>query len=100
MSTYRSDYTDEQIDGCFHKFYDSLNTVEVLASHGATVIMTKGAETLYAIEHDGKWVFHPNSYGVWTISATLGQQSATESVDVNTIKIRTINLTLRGGVER
>lgn len=97
MSTYKSDYTDEQIDGCFHKFYNSLNTVEVVSSHGATVVMTKDSKTLYAIEHNGKWVFYPDSYGVWTISGTLGQQSTTTTVDVDTIKLRTINLIFGNG---
>ena len=100
MSVYQSDYTDEQIDSCFHKFYNSLNTVEVLSSHGATVIMTKGLQTLYAIEHNGKWVFYPDSYGVWTISGTLGQQSATATVNVDTIKLRTINLIFGNGNAR
>ena len=54
----------------------------VSAATGSTVTCTKGGTTLTATEVGGKWTFNLNDFGTWTVSATLGDKSATKDVDV------------------
>ena len=56
--------------------------IVVTAATGSTVTCTKGSTTLTATEVSGKWTFNLNDFGTWTVSATLGDKSATKDVDV------------------
>ena len=56
--------------------------IVVTATTGSTVTCTKGSTTLTATEVDGKWTFNLNDFGTWTLNATLGDKSATKTVDV------------------
>ncbi len=56
--------------------------IVVMAATGSTVTCTKGSTTLTAVEVGGKWTFNLNDFGIWTVSATLGDKSKTQDVDV------------------
>ena len=56
--------------------------IVVTAATGSTVTCTKGGTTLTATEVGGKWTFNLNDFGTWTVTATLGDKSATKDVDV------------------
>lgn len=56
--------------------------IVVTATTGSTVTCTKGGTTLTATEVSGKWTFNLNDFGTWTVSATLGDKSKTQDVDV------------------
>ena len=56
--------------------------IVVTAATGSTVTCTKGSTTLTAAEVDGKWTFNLNDFGTWTVTAMLGDKSATKDVDV------------------
>lgn len=56
--------------------------IVVTAATGSTVTCTKGGATLTATEVSGKWTFNLNDFGTWTVSATLGDKSKTQDVDV------------------
>jgi hypothetical protein len=95
--TYRSTYTDKEIDDCFKKFYTSENTIEVLTTTGSTVVASTTVNgetiTLSAIEHDGKWTFHPMYFGTWEVQAFLGQTaSGPVEVTVDSIALRIVNI--------
>ena len=56
--------------------------IVVTTTTGSTVTCTKGGTTLTAVEVDGKWTFNLNDFGTWTVTATLGDKTATKTVDV------------------
>lgn len=56
--------------------------IVVTAATGSTVTCTKGITTLTATEVNGKWTFNLNDFGTWTVTATLGDKTATKDVDV------------------
>ena len=56
--------------------------IVVTAATGSTVTCTKGGTTLNAVEVNGKWTFNLNDFGTWTVTATLGDKTATKDVDV------------------
>lgn len=56
--------------------------IVVTSATGSTVTCTKGGTTLTATEVSGKWTFNLNDFGTWTVSATLGDKSKTQDVDV------------------
>lgn len=88
-----SRYTSREIDNNFKKFYNSLSTVIVSTTSGATVTLSKDGEVLTAIEKNGKWTFHPTSFGVWQANAQLGQTSATPAtIDIKSIGIDMLSL--------
>ena len=75
----------------------SLNSVifariVVTAETGSDVICTDGKTTLLAIEDNGTWTFYPRTYGEWTVTATLGENSLEYVVDVDAARIYRIGL--------
>ena len=70
-----------------------LPRIVVTASTGSTVTCTKGSTTLTATEASGTWTFDLPDYGTWTVTGTLGADSASESVAVDTVKQYNISLT-------
>lgn len=87
-------YTDKSIENNIKKFYASLNTVNVSSTTGATIYMSKDGEVLYANENSGVWTFHPMEFGVWTIHGALGQQTNSTTVNIDSISIRTVSLSI------
>ena len=57
-------------------------TIVVSAPTGSTVTATLGTTVLRTTEKNGVWTFNVRSFGVWTINATLGSDSAQTAVNV------------------
>lgn len=57
-------------------------TIVVSAPTGSTVTATLGTTVLRATEKNGVWTFNVRAFGVWTIKATLGSESAQTTVNV------------------
>lgn len=56
--------------------------IVVSAPTGSTVTATLGTTVLRTTEKNGVWTFNVRSFGVWTINATLGNESAQTTVNV------------------
>jgi len=57
-------------------------TIVVSAPTGSTVTATLGTTVLRTTEKNGVWTFNVRAFGVWTINATLGSESAQTAVNV------------------
>lgn len=57
-------------------------TIVVSAPTGSTVTATLGTTVLRTTENSGVWTFNVRAFGVWTINATLGSESAQTTVNV------------------
>ena len=57
-------------------------TIVVNAPTGSSVTATLGTTVLGTTEKNGVWTFNVRAFGVWTINATLGSDSAQTSVNV------------------
>ena len=57
-------------------------TIVVSAPTGSTVTATLGTTVLRTTEKNGVWTFNVRAFGVWTINATLGSESAQTTVNV------------------
>lgn len=57
-------------------------TIVVSAPTGSTVTATLGNTVLRTTEKNGVWTFNVKAFGVWTINATLGSESAQTTVNV------------------
>ena len=57
-------------------------TIVVSATTGSTVTATLGTTVLRTTEKNGVWTFNVRAFGVWTINATLGSESAQTTVNV------------------
>lgn len=57
-------------------------TIVVSAPTGSTVTATIGTTVLRTNEKNGVWTFNVRAFGVWTINATLGSDSAQTEVNV------------------
>ena len=57
-------------------------TIIVSAPTGSTVTATLGTTVLRTTEKNGVWTFNVKAFGVWTINATLGSESAQTTVNV------------------
>lgn len=57
-------------------------TIVVSAPTGSTVTATLGTTVLGTTEKNGVWTFNVRAFGVWTINATLGSESAQTTVNV------------------
>lgn len=57
-------------------------TIIVSAPTGSTVTATLGTKVLRTTEKNGVWTFNVKAFGVWTINATLGNESAQTTVNV------------------
>ena len=57
-------------------------TIVVSATTGSTVTATLGTTVLRTTEKNGVWTFNVRAFGVWTINATLGSDSAQTTVNV------------------
>lgn len=57
-------------------------TIVVSAPTGSTVTATLGTTVLRTTENNGVWTFNVRAFGVWTINATLGSESAQTAVNV------------------
>jgi hypothetical protein len=64
----------------------------VTAPTGSTVTASRGSTTLTATESSGTWVFNLTDYGTWTVSATLGVNSASGTITVDTVKEYSLEL--------
>lgn len=58
--------------------------INVTYPAGATVTCTKGATTLTANNTSGKWLFVIPEAGTWTVTATQGSNSKSQSVSITT----------------
>lgn len=65
----------------------------VTAPTGSTVTCQKGSTTLTAEEASGTWTFNVPDYGTWVVNASLGGDSASESVNVDTVKQYALTIT-------
>lgn len=66
--------------------------IVVTAPTGSTVTCTKGSTTLTATESSGTWTFNVPEYGTWAVNASLGTESASGSVAVDTVKQYSLSL--------
>lgn len=66
--------------------------VIVTAPTGSTVTLTNGTTTLTAVESGGTWTFDIPNYGVWTVTATLGADTASGTVSIIEVKQYTMTL--------
>ena len=66
--------------------------ITVTAPEGSNVVCFKGEKELKGEEENGVLTFYPLDFGVWDITATLGEQTATGKVDVNGVKPFSISL--------
>ena len=57
-------------------------TIVVSAPTGSTVTATLGTTVLRTNEKNGVWTFNVKAFGVWTINATLGDESAQTTVNI------------------
>ena len=64
----------------------------VTAPTGSTVIATLGSKTYTAAESAGTWTFDVDEYGVYTVTATLGADTASTEVEVNVVKQYAVDL--------
>ena len=66
--------------------------VVVNVDTGSTVKCSDGTTELTAIAADDKATFNLPNYGTWTLTGTLGENSATETITVDTAKLYTVTL--------
>ena len=66
--------------------------IVVTAPTGSTVTATLGSKTYDATESSGTWTFDVDEYGVYTVTATLNSDTASEEVEVNTVKQYAVEL--------
>lgn len=66
--------------------------VVVTAPTGSTVTLTNGTTTLTATESSGTWTFDIPNYGAWTATATLGTDTASDTVSITEVKQYTMTL--------
>ena len=67
-------------------------TIVVSAPKGSTVTATLGTTVLRTTEKNGVWTFNVRAFGVWTINATLGNNSAQTTVNVTEDKTYKVSL--------
>ena len=66
--------------------------IVVTAPTGSTVTATLGSKTYTATESAGTWTFDVEEYGVYTVTATLGADTASEEVEVNVVQRYAVEL--------
>ena len=86
-------YTDASLAGVISSAGGLRPQIIVTAPTGSAVTCQKGSTTLTAAEASGTWTFIVPDYGTWTVNASLGGDSASESVNVDTVKQYTLTIT-------
>ena len=86
-------YTDASLAGVISATGGLCPQIIVTAPTGSAVTCQKGSTTLTAEEASGIWTFIVPDYGTWTVNASLGDDSASESVNVDTVKQYTLTIT-------
>ena len=69
-----------------------LPQIIVTAPTGSTVTATLDSKTYTATESSGTWTFDVDKYGVYTVTATLGADTASEEVAVDIVKQYAVEL--------
>ena len=64
----------------------------VTAPTGSTVTATLDSKTYTATESSGTWTFDVDKYGVYTVTATLGADTASKEVEINVVKQYAVEL--------
>lgn len=59
---------------------------------GSTVTVTDGVTVLTPIEESGTWITEVPNFGSWVVSSTNAQGTATNTVNVDTVKIYNVNV--------
>lgn len=72
--------------------YNLKSVIIATAPTKSTVICTNGSVTKTAIEKSGTWTFSGIDDGVWTVKATLGAESTSETVNVNQLDVYRVSL--------
>lgn len=67
-------------------------SVVITAPTGSTITMTNGSDTRSATEDSGTWTFVRLSLGEWTINASLGSETKTQTIVIDEVKQYTVNL--------
>lgn len=65
--------------------YNLKSVIIAAAPTGSTVICRKGAETKTVEEKGGTWTFAEVDVGTWTVTATLGSNTASKSVTLTVL---------------
>ena len=60
--------------------------IVVTAPTGSTVTATLGSKVYTATESAGTWVFNVEDYGIYTVTATLDSQTASEEINVSVVQ--------------
>ena len=66
--------------------------IVVTAPTGSTVTATLGSKVYTATESAGTWVFNVEDYGVYTVTATLDSQTASEEINVSVVQQYAVEL--------
>ena len=64
----------------------------VTAPTGSTVTATLDSKTYTATESSGTWTFDVDKYGVYTVTSTLGADTASKEVEINVVKQYAVEL--------
>ena len=59
---------------------------------GSTVVATNGSESVTLVESNGTWTGDLTKYGTWTVTATLGSNTATDTITISEVKQYTMTL--------
>ena len=70
-----------------------LPQIIVTAPTGSTVTATLDSKTYTATESSGIWTFDVDKYGVYTVTATLGADTASKEVEINVVKQYAVEFT-------
>ena len=65
----------------------------VTAPTGSTVTATLGSKTYTAIESAGTWTINVDEYGIYTVTGTLGADTASKEVEVNVVQQYAVKFT-------
>ena len=66
--------------------------IVVTAPTGSTVTATLGSKTYTATESVGTWTIDVDEYGVYTVTATLGAETASKEVEVSVVQQYAVEL--------
>ena len=69
-----------------------LPQIIVTAPTGSTVTATLDSKTYTATESSGTWTFDVDKYGVYTVTGTLGANTASKEVEVNVVQRYAVEL--------
>ena len=70
-----------------------LPQIIVTAPTGSTVTATLGSKTYTAAESAGTWTIDVDEYGVYTVTATLGSDTASKEIEINVVKQYAVEFT-------